>query len=160
MAYNDRNFYQDRNGNPIEPLKGFTDAQGNQYAADALSRLTEYQRLKAGIVHVRPHRQEFNRRFRHTPDEFKNVSVLKENFINFEKTARDEQLAQTDHHLTRLAASGVAIPLGISNFRAAVALAHDIRVAQISNVTTTPELEKLFESGLHAYPHSIESYES
>ena len=160
MAYNDRNFYQDRNGNYIDPTKGFTDAQGNQYAPGFLDRLTEYQRLKAGIVHAPPHRLEFNRTFRHTPDEFKNVSGLKENFISFEKTNRDRQLNLTHSHLEALAASGVSIPSGISNFRAAVELAHDIRVAQISGVTSTKELEALFTSGLYQYPHSIEPYEA
>ena len=152
MAYNDRNFYQDRNGNFIEPNTPFTDAQGNQYAANALDKLTEYQRLKAGIVHAPPHRLEFDRRFRFTPDEFKPLALVISGFLDRATTERDELLALTQSHLEALAASGVALPSGISDHRAAVELAHDIRLAQLSGVATTQELEELVTSGLYQFP--------
>ena len=57
-------YYQDHNGKYIKPYTTFTDRFGNQYAANWVETLTEYQRLKAGIISAVPHIRPYNRTFR------------------------------------------------------------------------------------------------
>jgi len=149
-----RNYYQDRNGNYIPVNQPFTDRNGNQYPSNALDTLTEYQRLKAGIVPAVPHIRPYNRTFRHSADEFKAVSGVKDYLLAEVKVTRDALLQATQVHLDALALSATALPSGVTDHRAAVELAHDIRVAQISGASTTEELEVLFSSGIYAFPNA------
>ena len=145
-------YYQDHNGKYIEAYTQFTDRFGNQYPANWIEKLTEYQRLKAGIIYSPPHIRPYNRTFRHGPDDFKNRDDVASGLLEDAKERRDSLLADTQVHLDAFAVSGTAIPSGVSAHRALAELAYDLRVAQISGETTTAGLEKLYSSGIYAFP--------
>ena len=152
VALSGVHYYQDHNGKYIKPYTQFTDRFGNQYAANWVEKLTEYQRLKAGIIYNPPHIRPYNRTFRHSPDEFLNRDEVASGLLKDAKAKRDELLADTQYHLDAFAVSGTPIPAGVSEHRALAELAYDLRVAQISGETTTAGLEKLYSSGIYAFP--------
>ena len=140
-------YYQDHNGKYIRPFVPFTDRFGNQYPANWTEKLTEYQRLKAGIISAVPYIRPYNRTFRHGPDDFKDFAQVVSGLIVDEYAALNGRLGMSDYY----AQSGVTMPLDIHEFRLALSGALEARALLISGAGTTANLERVVAT-LSGYP--------
>ena len=91
----------------------------------------------------------------------RNLAELKLNFKLDQKRTAHQTLRQTDWYVIRSQELGVvaaAVPVSISNFRAAYRAAADARCAEIDACTTVQELETLMKAPTQLYDESTETY--
>ena len=91
----------------------------------------------------------------------RNLEELKLNFKVEQKRTAHQTLRQTDWYVIRSTELGVvaaAVPVAISDFRAAYRAAADARCAEIDACTTVQELEALMKAPAQLYNNETETF--
>ena len=91
----------------------------------------------------------------------RNLAELKTNFKLQQKRTAHQTLRQSDWYVIRSMELGVvaaAVPVALSDFRAAYRVASDARCAEIDACTTVQELETLMKAPAELYDVEAETY--
>jgi hypothetical protein len=171
-------------GQPLAAGRPFTDADGNQYAANALRVLTEAQKAAIGIT-WQPDSEPIDHRFYWDRDTDGNLipkrledepavdengdpvldeageqiinKGLKSEWIAGQKYTAGTLLASTDWYIVRKAENDTAIPAAVLAYREAVRTTSGIREAEIAACTTTEELAALLTNPAQVYDEATDS---
>ena len=109
------------NGVRLNPNRSFKDDDGNTYARNWFTTTTEEQRTAVGVTWVNdPVEEYYDQKFYWGPDNPKDHTELKTQWVKETKNNAARLLAETDWYVVRKSETSTAIPTDVATRRAAI----------------------------------------
>ena len=139
------------NGSPLALDVAWTDTAGTQYPSNWLRSSTVAQRAavpSGGVTWEQDSYIGYDQEFYWSPSNPKDIDDLKKDWVQKQKNAANNLLAQTDWLVIRKSEAGTAIPTAQANYRTAVRTQCGLREATINACADTDKLYATISGGL------------